>query len=121
MSTLRIDIDLNDHNRACLNTMNDVICEQLILQKSRLHERLARVSNQFCDKAVVRLDSLQLSVDQLEQNSGVVQAHYEFDAYHDFEDIEKHKQITESWRFLITEQQAVFELDMPQLHHAHEL
>ncbi|QBY03044.1 hypothetical protein E2K93_01070 [Thalassotalea sp. HSM 43] len=121
MDKMRVEIDLSGHDVNCQNTVSDVICQQLLSLKDDFVERLSRVSNQFCPKAVVDMDSFNVDLADIQQDKGMVRVGFGYQSFHDFEDLQTQQHIKENWRFELAQQKAVFELDLPELHPVHEI
>ncbi|TRX56421.1 hypothetical protein [Thalassomonas sp. M1454] len=119
--SIKINICLNGHEQQCHNALSKVISEKLLLKKIEFYERMARVSQQYDERAGVDLNSLTINKLSLNENSGKVDVTYLWDAYHDFEDISASAQVQDIWRFRVENNQAVFKLDLPEQHLSHEI
>ena len=118
---LKVEIDLFGHDLNCKNTMSRVITEGLVVNKLKFHERMTRISQQYCDRAHVKMETFEVSDTNIEQLSGEIKVGYRWDSYYDFEDIHHFDKVSESWPFTIVKNKVLFELDLPELHLTHEI
>lgn len=120
-NSIEVNICLNGYDNHCENTLSKVISEKMLLKKIEFYERMARVSQQYDERAGVNLNSLKVNKLSLNDNSGMVDVSYLWDAYHDFEDINSSAQVRDSWKFKVENNQAIFSLDLPEQHIVHEI
>ncbi len=121
LEKLQLDICLKDFNLHCEQTTGTAISEKILTNKSMFHEYLSRITQQFDFKADVKMDTLKVEDVLLLNNSGVAKIGFAWDAFHDFEDIEKSNQLFERLPFTIEGTKAIFNLEMPQMHLVHEI
>ncbi|WOH37853.1 hypothetical protein RI844_01035 [Thalassotalea fonticola] len=118
---MKVEIDLFGHDLNCKNTLTRVITEGLLLNKLKFHERMTRVSQQYCERAHVKMETFEVSAASVGQCSGEIKVGYQWNSYYDFEDIQHFDQVSETWPFSIKNNMALFELDLPELFVTHEL
>ncbi len=118
---IQVELCLQGHDQNCAQTMSRVISEKLLLNKIEFHERMARVSQQYDDRAAVLMDTFEVTDLNLTEKSGVANIGYDWNAYHDFEDISRANKVQDNWLFTIADNKAKFELELPEQYLVHEI
>ena len=119
--TMQVMIDLENKNLNCNESLSEVIGEYLVKNKLTFFERMSRVSQQYCQRAAVNMDSFSVSNAILENDTYYVNVAVEWGSSFGFEGKNKSESLMEKWRFNIVNNHAVFELDLPELHISHEI
>ncbi|WP_371185402.1 hypothetical protein [Thalassotalea maritima] len=121
MDKMRVELDLQKEHNGCHDTLKQLVIHKLLENKVQFNELLARTAHQICSRAHVDMASFAVTDSMFDGDVGKVKIGVQYQSYYGFEGVSKRDAIEDSWCFTMSDNKAIFDVFMPELHVVHEL